>query len=122
MHSQPKIFEAELAEVLPGNCKRIEVVLFEISPKLPLPFLVFSPQKTEAQKEQRYDDGRDDIDCELALESINHSANIFFAAVATGLRTVSSGVPRKWITEPWLQTVLPPSCTIITDFQPNWRV
>ena len=75
MHPQPEIFQAELAEVFPSYDKRIKVVLFEISPKLALPLLVFAPQKTEAQKEQRYDDRRDDIDRELALQGVNHIGN-----------------------------------------------
>jgi hypothetical protein len=56
MHTQPEIFQTELAKVLPSNNKRIEVVLFEISPKLAPPLFIFAPQKTEAQKEKRYDD------------------------------------------------------------------
>src|SRR5216117_4196695 len=72
MHPQPEIFQAELAEVFPSYDKRIKIVLFEISPKLALTLLVFAPQKTEAQKEQRYDDRRDDIDREFALQCVNH--------------------------------------------------
>ena len=105
MHPQPEIFQAELAKVLPSNNKRIEVVLFEISPKLALPLLVFAPQKTEAQKQQRYNDRRDDVDRKLALQGINHIPNILFARVATGLWPVVSrdALFRKRLIEPWLQ-------------------
>src|SRR4030095_786132 len=47
MHSQAKIFQAALAKVLPSNSKRIKVVLFEISPKLAPPLLVFAPEQTD---------------------------------------------------------------------------
>src|SRR5262245_10464426 len=88
MHPQTEVFQAELAEVLPSNGKRIKVVLFQISSKLAPTLLVFAPQKTEAQKKQRYDNRRNDIDRKLALQGINHIANIVFPA-ATGLRPVS---------------------------------
>src|SRR5882724_4580309 len=124
MHPQPEIFQAELAEVFPSYDKRIKVVLFELSPKLALTLLVFAPQKTEAQKEQRYDDRRDDINRELALQGINHIANILFAVVPSACRRSSrdaGALFRKRLTEPWLQTMLTPSCAIITDFQQDWR-
>src|SRR5436190_334917 len=72
LHPQPEIFQAELAEVFASDGKWIKIVLFEISPKLAPPLLVFAPQKTEAQKEQRYDDRPDDIDREFALQCVNH--------------------------------------------------
>src|SRR5215469_1913853 len=78
MHSQPKIFQAKLAKILSSNNKRIEVVLFEISPKLASPFFVFAPQEAESQKEQRYNDRRNDVDRELTLQSVDHIANILF--------------------------------------------
>src|SRR6516225_3979605 len=86
MHAQPEILQAEFAEVFPRHSKRIEVILFEISPKLASPLLVFAPQKTEAQKEQRYDDRRDDINRKLALEGVDHILNILFTAVSSACR------------------------------------
>ena len=76
MHAQPKIFQAELAKVLPGNSKRIEVVLFQVSSKLAPSLLIFAPQKTETKEEQRYNDRRNDIDRKFALQGINHIPNI----------------------------------------------
>jgi len=46
MHAQPEIFETEFAEVFARDGERVEIVLFKISPKLPTPFLVFSPGKS----------------------------------------------------------------------------
>src|SRR5262249_31658089 len=89
MHSQPKIFQAKLAKILSSNNKRIEVVLFEISPKLASPFFVFAPQEAESQKEQRYNDRRNDVDRELTLQSVDHIANILFITVGIGLRPIS---------------------------------
>ena len=135
MHAQPKILQAEFSEVFPSYDKRIKVVLLEISPKLALPLLVFAPQKTEAKEEQRYDDRRDDIDREFALQGVDHITNISFAAVTTGSpQDESVPCPNLWsivsgkaaffrtrLTEPWLQRVLAPSCAIITDFQQDSR-
>ncbi len=72
MHPKPEILQAEFAEVFARNGKRIEIVLFEISAKLATAFLVFSPEKARGQKEQRYDDRSDDVNTELALQSVNH--------------------------------------------------
>src|SRR5437762_8352082 len=72
MHAQAKIFQAEFAEVFAGDREGIEIVLFEISAKLATPFFVFSPSKSCRQKEQRYDDRSDDVNTELALQSLNH--------------------------------------------------
>ena len=72
MHAQPKILQTELAKIFATYRKRIEIVLLEISSKLVTSFLVFAPEKTERQKQQGYDDRRDDIDRELTLQGINH--------------------------------------------------
>ncbi len=72
MHAQPKIFQAEFAEVFASDGERIEVVLFQISPKLPAPFLVFSPDKACRQETERHNDRRDDVNAELALQSFDH--------------------------------------------------
>ena len=73
MHPEPKIFQAELAKVLAANGERIEVVFLEVSPEFPAALLVFSPDETGGQKNQRGDDGGDDVDTDLALQSVNHS-------------------------------------------------
>src|SRR5260370_41073838 len=88
MHAQPKIFQAEFAKVFTGYSERIEIVLFEILPKLATAFLVFTPQKARRQKEQRHNDRSNDIDAELALQRLYHRTNISFPTVATGLRPV----------------------------------
>src|SRR2546429_7269936 len=75
MHPQPEIFQAELAEVFPSDCEWIEIVFLKVSSKLAAAFLVFPPNEADRQKEQRYDDRRDDIDRELTLQGINHIAN-----------------------------------------------
>ena len=48
MHSQPKIFEAEFAKVLPAYGERIEIVLFQIPAKLSAALFIFSPDKARA--------------------------------------------------------------------------
>jgi len=73
MHPQPEIFQAELAKVFPTDGKRIKVVLFEISPKLALPLLVFAPRKADDEKKCLHDDRRDHVDPKLALQGINHN-------------------------------------------------
>ena len=73
MHPQPEIFQAELAEVFPSDDKRIEVILFEISPKLALTLLVFAPHKANDEEKCRHDDRRDHVDPKLALQGINHN-------------------------------------------------
>src|SRR5439155_830297 len=73
MHPEPEIFQAELAKVLARNGERIEVVIVQISAKLAASFFVFSPEKACRKKEQRYNDRCDDIDAELALESLDHT-------------------------------------------------
>src|SRR4030095_13342986 len=112
MHAQPEILQTKLAEVFARDGERVEIVLVEVFAELALPFLVLSPQKTERQKKQRYNDRSDDVDRKLALQGVDHISNISFAAVATGVLPVSCGVPRKRLTEPWLQTLTTPSCTI----------
>src|SRR4029453_548100 len=73
VHPQPEIFQAKLAKVFARDGERVEIVLVEVLAKLASPFLVFSPQKTERQKEQRYNDRSDDVDRKLALNGINHN-------------------------------------------------
>ena len=49
MHAQPEILQAEFTKVFAGDRERIEIVLFEILPKLTLPLFVFSPEKPIAK-------------------------------------------------------------------------
>src|SRR5262249_13913579 len=110
MHAQPEIFQAELAEVFARYCERIEIVLVQVSAELAASLFVLAPQKTERQKEQRYDDRRDDVDRKLALQGIDHSLNILCAAVATGLWPVISTARRSTddgSQSSWLQRLLP---------------
>ena len=50
MHAQPKISKAKLSKILAGDHERIEIVLFQVSPKLAALFFVFSPEKSCYQK------------------------------------------------------------------------
>src|SRR5262249_25738262 len=72
MHAQPKILQTEFPEVFTSDRERIEVVFLKVSPKLAEAFLVFPPNEAYSQKEQRYDDRRDDVDPELALQRVDH--------------------------------------------------
>src|SRR5690349_1961268 len=67
MHPEPEIVEIELREVIPVNCIRIEVVFFQPSSKAP-PFLVFSPQVSNTEKNPGRDHGGDDINRQIAAE------------------------------------------------------
>src|SRR4029077_4476381 len=89
VHPQPEIFQAEFAKVFARDGERVEIVLVEVFAKLALPLLVFAPQKTEAQEEQRYNDRSDDVDRKLTLQGIDHSANILFTAVPSACRSSS---------------------------------
>ena len=89
MHAQPEVFQTELAEILASDCEWIEVVLFQISTEFLAAFLVFAPQKPCYQKGQRHDDRGDDVDTEFALQSFYHRRNVFFVAVARGMRPLS---------------------------------
>src|SRR4030095_6981413 len=86
MHAQPKIFQAELAKILASDGERIEVVLFQVSPQLAALFLVFAPEKSCYQKEQRHNDRGDHIDAQIALHHFAHRRNILSAVLATDLR------------------------------------
>ena len=90
MHSEPKIFETELAKVLATNCERIEVVFIQISSEFPSAFLVFSPNETGREKDQRRDNGRDHVDSDLALQRANHgSYPVERSTIATPLQISS---------------------------------
>src|SRR5215471_5030914 len=84
MHAQSEIFQAELAEVFACYCERIEIVLVQVSAELAASLFVLAPQKTERQKEQRYDNRGDDVNRKLVLQGIDHILNILCAAVVTG--------------------------------------
>ena len=71
MHAEPEIVQIELAEVFAVNRKRIEVVLLELATVL-ASFLVFPPEKTGGEQDERGDDRRDDINRNVAAESFDH--------------------------------------------------
>src|SRR5438874_5040092 len=115
VHPEPEIFETEFAKVFATDCEWIEIIFFQISSELATSLLVFSPDKTRHQKQQGDNDGSDNVNTELALQRLNHRTNISFAAVATGLRSVSARkncVLAKRLTEPWLQCILPETCAM----------
>jgi len=62
MHPKPEIFQAEFTEIFARNCERVEIVLVQVSAKLSAAFLVFAPDETHGEKEQRNDDRSDHID------------------------------------------------------------
>ena len=72
MHAQPEIFQTEFAKVFARNCERVEIVLFQVLPKLAAALFVFSPHKSSRQEDQRYDDRSDNVDGEFTLERLNH--------------------------------------------------
>jgi hypothetical protein len=86
MHAQAKISQAELAKILARDREWIEIVLFQVSAEFTTLFLVFAPEKSCYQKEQRHNDRCDNIDTELALHRSGHTTNIFPAALATDLQ------------------------------------
>src|SRR5437899_10383003 len=86
MHAKPEILQAEFAKVFASDCEWIEIVFLKVSSKLAAAFLVFPPNEADRQKEQRYNDRRDDIATEVALQRVDHVANTSLAAVATSLR------------------------------------
>src|SRR6476659_3914082 len=71
MHAQPEIVQAKLAKVFARNGERIEIVLVEIATVL-ASFLVFPPEKTGGQQDERGDDRRDYINRNVAAESFDH--------------------------------------------------
>src|SRR5437764_9085461 len=91
MHTQPKILQAEFAEIFACHCEWIEIVFLKISSKLPAPLFVFAPNESYGQKKCRHDDRRDDVDTKFVLQCIDHGPKISFAAIATSLRPVSCG-------------------------------
>src|SRR6478672_12267437 len=71
MHAQPEIVQAKLAKVFARNGERIEIVLVEIATVL-ASFLVFPPEKTGGQQDERGDDRRDYINRNVAAEALDH--------------------------------------------------
>src|SRR5438045_6370256 len=64
MHAEPEILEIELGKIVAVNRKRVEVVLFEI-PTILASLLVFPPDKSGDQKDERRDNRRDDVDRDI---------------------------------------------------------
>ena len=56
VHAEPEIFQTQLAKILARNGERIEVVFFQVASEFPPALLVFSPNKTGSQKEERRND------------------------------------------------------------------
>src|SRR5207248_6455569 len=72
MHPESEIVEIELTEILASDRERIEIVFLQIASELAATLLVFSPNKTGAQKKQRRDDGCDHVHADLALQRADH--------------------------------------------------
>ena len=75
MHAKAKIVQIELAEVFARHAVRIEVVLLELASVL-ASLLVFSPEKTGGEQDERGDDRRDDINGNVAAESFDHNSSV----------------------------------------------
>ena len=71
MHPKPKILEIEFGEVFAVDRERIEIVLLEIATEV-ASLLVFPPEKTGCEQDERGDDRRDYIDGDVAAESFEH--------------------------------------------------
>lgn len=81
MHTQPEILEIKLGEILPINRKWVEVVLLKI-PTVFASLFVFSPEKTGCEQDKRRNDGRDDIDGDIAAKSFEHVNTVAGSATA----------------------------------------
>ena len=75
MHAEAKIVQIELAEVFARHAVRIEVVLLELAAEL-ASFLIFPPEKTGGEQDERGDDRRDDINANVAAESLDHGGTV----------------------------------------------
>src|SRR5207248_4969153 len=71
MHPKPEILEMEFGEVFAVDRERIKIVVLEIATVL-ASFLVFSPEKTGGEQDERGDDRRDYINRNVAAESFDH--------------------------------------------------
>src|ERR1051326_296228 len=56
MHPKPEVVQVELAKVFPRHSERIEIVFLEVPAKFSAPLLVFAPNETGDQKNDRRDD------------------------------------------------------------------
>ena len=81
MHPKPEILEIEFGEVFAADREWVEIVVLEIATVL-ASLLVFSPEKTGGQQDERGDDRRDYIDGNVAAESFDHGSTV--AAVCGG--------------------------------------
>src|SRR6476660_7270403 len=107
MHAQPEIVQAELAKVFARNGERIEIVLVEIATVL-ASFLVFPPEKTGGQQDERGDDRRDYINRNVAAESFDHmclerraSSGLLKALSAACRRRVACSYWRDMLLQVW---------------------
>src|SRR5437764_11172209 len=71
VHPKPEILEIEFREVLAVDRERVEIVVLEIATVL-ASLLVFSPEKTGDQQDERGDDRRDHINGNVTAESLDH--------------------------------------------------
>src|SRR5213080_5334367 len=92
MHAKAKIVQIELAEVFARHAVRIEVVLLELASVL-ASLLVFSPEKTGGEQDERGDDRRDYINRNVAAESFDHMRSE--ARASSGLLKALSA-QRQW--------------------------
>jgi len=65
------MLEVEFGEVFAVDRERVEIVVLEVATVL-ASFLVFSPEKTGREQDERGDDRRDYIDGNVAAESLDH--------------------------------------------------
>src|SRR5205814_4671315 len=72
MHPKPEILEIEFGEVFAVNRERVKIIVLEIATVL-ASLLVFPPEKTGGQQDERGDDRRDYINGNVAAESFNHT-------------------------------------------------
>src|SRR5438874_9218314 len=92
MRPKPEILEIEFGEVFAVDRERIEIVILEIATVL-ASFLVFPPEKTGGQQDERGDDRRDDINRNIAADSFDHMRSE--ARASSGLLKALSA-QRQW--------------------------
>src|SRR5581483_7201555 len=70
MHAEAKIVQIELAEVFARDREWIEVILLELASEF-VTLLVFAPEKTGAEQNDRGDDRRENVDPNFPGESVH---------------------------------------------------
>src|SRR5205814_5995058 len=105
MHSKPEIFQTEFAEILATDCERIEIVFLQISPKFATALLVFPPNESSGEKQQRDNDGGDYVDAKLVLQNFDHMRGLNSVAQFSRTRSFAGWKLRQ----------------PFTDFQSGWK-